>query len=120
MEKNIVRLMDNIVVLNDEHGNEVEFEYLDLIEHNNEAYVVLLPVEDDTDEVVILRCEESDDDSDEENYRSVDDQELLNEIFEIFKEKNKDNFDNSKCCGCNAYAEVKPEKTCSSARLWKA
>ena len=70
--------MDNIVVLNDEHGNEVEFEYLDLIEHNNEAYVVLLPVEDD---------------SDEENYRSVDDQELLNEIFEIFKEKNKDNFD---------------------------
>ena len=82
--------MDNIVVLNDEHGNEVEFEYLDLIEHNNEAYVVLLPVEDDTDEVVILRCEESDDDSDEENYRSVEDQELLNEIFEIFKEKNKD------------------------------
>ena len=85
--------MDNIVVLNDEHGNEVEFEYLDLIEHNNEAYVVLLPVEDDTDEVVILRCEESDDDSYEENYHSVDDQELLNEIFEIFKEKNKDNFD---------------------------
>ena len=42
---------------------------------------------------MILRCEESDDDSDEENYRSVDDQELLNEIFEIFKEKNKDNFD---------------------------
>ena len=29
--------MDNIVVLNDEHGNEIEFEYLDLIEHNNEA-----------------------------------------------------------------------------------
>ena len=48
--------MDNIVVLNDERGNEVEFEYLDLIEHNNEEYVVLLPVEDDTDEVVILRC----------------------------------------------------------------
>ena len=35
--------MDNIVVLNDEHGNEVEFEYLDSIEHKNEAYVVLLP-----------------------------------------------------------------------------
>ena len=75
--------MDNIVVLNDEHGNEVEFEYLDLIEHNNEAYVVLLPVDEEADEVVILRCEESDDDSDEENYRSVEDQDLLNEIFEI-------------------------------------
>ena len=85
--------MDNIVVLNDANGNELEFEYLDLIEHNEETYVVLLPVDEEADEVVILRCEESDDDSDEENYRSVEDQDLLNEIFEIFKEKNKDNFD---------------------------
>ena len=84
--------MDNIVVLNDNEGNELEFEYLDLIEHNNEAYVVLLPVEDEADEVVILRCEESEDDSDEENYRSVDDEALLNELFEIFKEKNADKF----------------------------
>lgn len=85
--------MDNIVVLNDESGNEVEFEYLDLIEHNDETYVVLLPAEDGADEVIILRCEESNDVSDEENYCSVDDQDLLNELFEIFKEKNKDNFD---------------------------
>ena len=85
--------MDNIVVLNDEHGNEIEFEYLDLIEHNEETYVVLLPVDEEADEVVILRCEESEDDSDEENYRSVDDEALLNELFEIFKEKNADKFD---------------------------
>lgn len=85
--------MDNIVVLNDEHGNEVEFEYLDLIEHNEETYVVLLPADEEADEVVILKCEESEDDSDEESYCSVEDQDLLNEIFEIFKEKNKDNFD---------------------------
>lgn len=85
--------MDNIVVLNDEHGNEVEFEYLDLIEHNEETYVVLLPADEEADEVVILRCEESEDDPDEESYCSVEDQDLLNEIFEIFKEKNKDNFD---------------------------
>ena len=58
--------MDNIVVLNDNDGNELEFEYLDLIEHNEETYVVLLPVDDEADEVVILRCEESEDDSDEE------------------------------------------------------
>lgn len=79
--------MDNIVVLNDNDGNELEFEYLDLIEHNEETYVVLLPVDDEADEVVILKCEESEDDSDEENYRSVDDEALLNELFEIFKEK---------------------------------
>lgn len=85
--------MDNIIALNDKHGNEVEFEYLDLIEHNNDAYVVLLPADEEADEVVILKCEESEDDSDEENYRSVDDEALLNELFEIFKEKNADNFD---------------------------
>ena len=79
--------MDNIVVLNDNDGNELEFEYLDLIEHNEETYVVLLPVDDEADEVVILKCEESEDDSDEENYRSVDDEALLNELFEIFKKK---------------------------------
>ena len=66
--------MDNIVVLNDNDGNELEFEYLDLIEHNEKTYVVLLPVDEEADEVVILRCEESEDDSDEENYRSVDDE----------------------------------------------
>ena len=31
--------MDNIVVLNDEHGNEIEFEYLDLIEHKCETKI---------------------------------------------------------------------------------
>ena len=85
--------MDNIVVLNDANGNELEFEYLDVIEHNEETYVVLLPADEEADEVVILKCEESEDDPDEEIYRSVDDEAVLNELFEIFKEKNADNFD---------------------------
>lgn len=28
--------VDNIVILNDEEGNEVQFEFLDLIEYNEE------------------------------------------------------------------------------------
>ena len=39
-------LEDNIIVLNDENGEESRFEFLDLIELDNEEYVVLLPVED--------------------------------------------------------------------------
>ena len=85
--------MDNIVVLNDANGNELEFEYLDVIEHNEKTYVVLLPADEEADKVVILKCEESEDDPDEESYCSVDDEALLNELFEIFKEKNADNFD---------------------------
>ena len=36
--------LDNIITLNDEDGNEVKFEFLDLIELEDEQYVVLLPV----------------------------------------------------------------------------
>ena len=90
--------LDNIVILNDEEGNEVKFEYLDLIELDEEEYVVLLPVdeegEEDEGEVVILKVEDSDDEeSDEESYVSVDDEEVLNKVFEIFKEKFKNDFD---------------------------
>ena len=90
--------LDNIVILNDEEGNEVKFEFLDLVELDDEEYVVLLPVneagEEDEGEVVILKLEDNDDeDSDEESYVSVEDEETLNRVFEIFKDKFKDDFD---------------------------
>ena len=70
--------LDNIVSLNDENGNEVKFEFLDLVELENEQYVVLLPVleegEEDDGEVVILKVEDSDEESDEESYVSVDEE----------------------------------------------
>ena len=86
--------VDNIVILNDEEGNEVQFEFLDLIEYNEEEYVILLPVEDEISEepgeVVILKVEGTSED--EESYVSVEDEEVLNNVFEIFKEKFKDEF----------------------------
>lgn len=89
--------LDNIVILNDEDGNEVKFEFLDLVDYENEQYVVLLPmIEDDEEEdgeVVILKVEDTDDDSDEESYVSVEDEDVLMKVFEIFKEKFKDEFD---------------------------
>ena len=84
---------DNIIILNDENGEEIKFEFLDLIEYESEEYVVLLPVEEEEEEgeVVILKVEDSDNE-DEESYVSVDDEEVLNEVFQIFKEKFKDEF----------------------------
>ena len=84
--------VDNIIVLNDEEGNEVQFEFLDLIDYEGEEYVVLLPAEEteDAGEVVILKVEDTD--SDEESYISVEDEDVLNKVFEIFKEKFKDEF----------------------------
>ena len=88
--------LNNIVVLNDESGAEVEFEFLDLIELDGEEYVVLLPIEEEEDpeaagEVVILKLEDTESE-DEESYVSVDDEEILNKVFEMFKEKFKDEF----------------------------
>ena len=88
--------LDNIIVLNDEQGNEVQFEFLDLVELDEEEYVVLLPVseegEEDEGEVVILKLEDTDEDSEEESYVGVENEEILNEVFAIFKEKYKDEF----------------------------
>ena len=86
--------LDNIIVLNDENGDEIEFEFLDLIEYEGDEYVVLLPNdedEEDAGEVVILKLEDTDSE-DEESYVSVDDEDVLKAVFEIFKEKFKDEF----------------------------
>ena len=86
--------LDNIIVLNDENGEEVPFEFLDLIELDGEEYVVLLPAEEDEEEageVVILKVEDTENE-DEESYVSVDDEDTLAAVFEIFKDKFKDEF----------------------------
>ena len=90
--------LDNVIILNDEEGNEVKFEFLDLVELDEEEYVVLLPIaeneEDEGDgEVVILKLEDSEEDLEEESYVGVEDEEILAKVFSIFKEKFKDEFD---------------------------
>ena len=88
-----VEELDNIVILNDEEGNEVKFEFIDLLEYEDEEYVILLPVEETEEpgEVVILKIEGETEE--EETYVSVDDEQVLNKVFEMFKEKYKDEFD---------------------------
>ena len=87
--------LDNIIILNDENGEEVKFEFLDLVELDGEEYVVLLPADEDEEEeegeVVILKVEDTESEE-EESYVSVEDEEVLNKVFEIFKEKFKDEF----------------------------
>ena len=77
--------LDNIIILNDENGNEVKFEFLDLMEYEGEEYIILLPTEEseDNDEVVILKVEDVEDDPDMETYVSVDDEDTLNAVFEM-------------------------------------
>lgn len=83
--------LDSKIILNDEEGNEIEFEFLDVVEVDEKEYVVLLPVEEaDKGEVVIFRIEGSEED---ESYVSLDNEEEAEKVFQAFKEKTKDEFD---------------------------
>ncbi len=81
----------SILTLTDENGQDVEFEYLDCIEYEGKEYLVLMPVveeDEESDEIVILEIEPVDEEV--ENYLAVEDEAVLNAVFEIFKEKFKD------------------------------
>jgi uncharacterized protein YrzB (UPF0473 family) len=84
---------ENIIMLEDENGQEVEFEHLDTIELNDSEYVILLPVEVDEDEgeVVILKVEQ--DEEGEDVLAAVEDMNELNDVFEEFKLRMEDEFE---------------------------
>ena len=91
MENENIELMEeeaSILTLTDENGENVDFEYLDCIELEGVEYLVLLPVDAVETEIVILEVEPVDEEN--ENYLSVDDEAVLNTVYEIFKEKYKD------------------------------
>ena len=78
----------SILTLTDENGQDVEFEYLDCIDYMGTEYLVLMPAESDSAEIVILQVEPVDEEN--ENYRSVQDEGILNAVYEMFKEKYAD------------------------------
>ena len=84
--------LDNIVVLNDEDGEEIRFEFLDLIEYKGGEYVVLLPCDDPEGEEVVILQVESNEEEDTESYVAIEDEDILSAVFEIFKENFKDEF----------------------------
>ena len=80
-----------IVVLQDNEGNEVEFEILDVVEYEGEEYIVLIENDEQAQDVTILKIESIDDETEE--YFGIADEEILTNVFEVFKEKYKDEFD---------------------------
>ncbi len=83
-----------IITLEDDLGNEEEFEFLDVVDFEGDEYVVLLPLseeESDEAEVMILKIESLDDET--ETYAGIDDDELIENVFEVFKERYKDEYD---------------------------
>ena len=80
----------NILTLTDENGVETEFEYLDVIEYQGEEYLILMPADEESSEIVILLIEPVDEET--ENYLAVENEQTLEAVFAIFKDKYKDVF----------------------------
>ena len=78
----------NILMLTDENGQDVDFEYLDCIEYEGKEYLVLMPADENSSEIIILEVEPVDEEN--ENYLSVSDENVLNAVYDIFKERYKD------------------------------
>lgn len=78
----------SILTLTDENGVDVDFEYLDCLEYQGTEYLVLMPVEEESTQIVILEVEPVDEEN--ENYLAVEDEEILDAVYALFKEKYKD------------------------------
>lgn len=77
-----------ILTLTDENGNDVDFEYLDCMEYRGKEYLVLMPADEAETQIVILEVEPVDDEN--ENYLAVEDEAVLDAVYDLFKEKYKD------------------------------
>ena len=88
--------MDNdfggdFITIQDEDGNEYDLELLDTLEMDGKTYAIFTPADIDTMDVndpdfglIILRCGEEDG---EEIYDSVDDDEELDRVYELYQSK---------------------------------
>ena len=82
----ILQEEESILTLTDENGEDMNFEYLDCIEYEGTEYLVLMPEE--SNEIVILEIQPVDEES--ENYVAVENEDILDAVYGIFKERYKD------------------------------
>ena len=89
MSENINNIPDeevneNYITLTDDNGVDVSFEMLGTVEYQDRLFAVLLPFYEDDDGVVILELVPTEDPEYDE-FLGIDDEALLNEVFEEFK-----------------------------------
>jgi len=87
---------NDYVVLLDDDGNEVEYEMIDAAEVDGQQYVALLPVPDESEEVleedyqvVLLKMPEDD----EECLLTIDNEEEFNKVWAVFEERLSEDYD---------------------------
>lgn len=82
---------ENIIELTGEDGQQFKFELLAYTKEKGETYAILYPTDGDTN-VLIVKVEDIPD-SDECTYTMIDDPELIDVIYNRFKESNPEGID---------------------------
>lgn len=85
---------NNIILLEDENGVEIEFEVIDVFEFENETFFAMvecLPEEEQTDdlEVLIMKVE-GDINGDDAELVNIDDEDLLKRAFDEFVRRDEE------------------------------
>ena len=79
----------NIITLTDQYGESVRFELLDIVEYEDQEFAVLYPADGGDDEPVhILRITSENLDLDEMDFEGLDDEDLINAVFDLFCKRN--------------------------------
>ena len=81
---------DNIIILEDDQGNQVEFIVIDVFEFNDETYFAMLEIldEDESDEVLIMKV--SGMDTEDPELIAVEDDDELQAAFEEFLRRDEE------------------------------
>ncbi|MBQ8503306.1 MAG: DUF1292 domain-containing protein [Clostridia bacterium] len=82
--------LDFTVRFTDTDGNDGVYDFLDIVHFEGNEYVVVAPKDDDEGYVDIFRVIP---DGKKEKYERTEDDRILEEVFEIFRIKNEDEFD---------------------------
>lgn len=72
------------LLLTDEDENEIEFDIMDSFDFNGETYFVLLPVDDDSDDIEYVILQEKG----EGELIGIDDENTLELVFDEYKRRN--------------------------------
>ena len=81
----------DFITITDEDGNDIELEYLDAMEHNGQTYMAFFPAvadgADEEDEDYGLIILKSIQENGEELLSTLDSDEELNEVYDLFMEQ---------------------------------
>lgn len=77
--------INKVIVLSDDVGNEMEIEYIDSTDFEGERYALFMPLENDDNEVIIMKYDNVSKDYD--SFIPVEDKRILEGVYEKLREK---------------------------------